>query len=133
MAITQKSVIYYWDVSKKSINPLNNKDIAVLNNNQAIFESINNILQTDLYTVLWSPDEGINLEKYLFEPIDDITAMQIQQDIIYGLDLYEPRVKNVVVTVIPDIDHETFVIVINCIETITNSDQTFQIDFKKIR
>jgi|GEM_PF-6490313 phage baseplate assembly protein W len=133
MATTQTPVIYYWDVSKKSINPLNNKDIAVLNNAQAILESISNILQTGLYTVLWSPDEGIDLDKYLFEPIDNITAMQIQQDIIYGLDLYEPRVKNVVVTVIPDIDNETFNIIINCTETITNSDQTFQVDFKKIR
>jgi phage baseplate assembly protein W len=133
MATIQTATIYYWDVSKKTTNPLNNKDIAVLNNAQAILESISNILQTGFYTVLWSPDEGIDLVKYLFEPIDNITAMQIQQDIIYGLNLYEPRVKNVVVTVIPDIDNETFNIIINCTETITNSDQTFQVDFKKIR
>ena len=133
MAITQTTIVYYWDVSKKSTNPLNNKDIALLNNSQAILESISNILQTGFYTVLWSPDQGIDLDKYLFEPIDDITAMQIQQDIIYGLGLYEPRIKNLVVAVIPDIDNETFNIIINCTETITNSDQTFQIDFKKIR
>jgi phage baseplate assembly protein W len=126
-------VTYYFDVSKKSINPLNNGDIAILKNMQAILESISNIIQTGRNTVLMKPEQGIDLDQYIFEPIDDLTALQIKDDIEHGLNKYEPRIKNVVVMVIPDEENQTFNIIINCIETITNSNQQFEINFNKIR
>jgi phage baseplate assembly protein W len=126
--------IYYFDISKKSSNPLNNGDAAVLKNTQAIIESVYNLLASDKNTKLWNPDYGLSLDTYLFDFVDNVTAIQLQHDIETGIGVYEPRLSNVVVTVTPDADNQTFWIDIVGTETLTNTVITIsQIDFVKLR
>ena len=88
-------------------NPLNNDLIAIKNVN-AITRSIRNIVLTTPGEKFFDPDFGSNVSKLLFENVDDITASQIQQEIEFSINNYEPRVKLLSIEVNPDFDNNAF-------------------------
>ena len=88
-------------------NPLNNDLIAIKNVN-AIARSVRNIVLTTPGEKFFDPDFGSNVSKLLFENVDDITASQIQQEIEFSINNYEPRVKLLDVQVIADNDNASF-------------------------
>ena len=88
-------------------NPLNNDLIAIKNVN-AITRSIRNIVLTTPGEKFFDPDFGSNVSKLLFENVDDITASQIQEEIEFSINNYEPRVKLLSVEVNPEYDSNTF-------------------------
>ena len=88
-------------------NPLNNDLIAIKNVN-AIARSVRNIVLTTPGEKFFDPDFGSNVSKLLFENVDDITASQIQQEIEFSINNYEPRVKLLSIVVNPDYDSNSF-------------------------
>ena len=88
-------------------NPLNNDLIAIKNVN-AITRSIRNIVLTTPGEKFFDPDFGSNVTRLLFENVDDITASQIQEEIEFSINNYEPRVKLINVEVIADNDNASF-------------------------
>ena len=80
----------------------------------------------------WS---GLDLEQYLFEPNDDMTAEAMQYDIMTGIQAIEDRINNLEVIVVPDEDEKanSYVITINFTVIFSNVTQTLQVDFNKIR
>ena len=88
-------------------NPLNNDLIAIKNVN-AITRSIRNIVLTTPGEKFFDPDFGSNVTRLLFENVDDITASQIQEEIEFSINNYEPRVKLLDVKVIADNDNASF-------------------------
>jgi len=88
-------------------NPLNNDLIAIKNVN-AITRSIRNIVLTTPGEKFFDPDFGSNVSRLLFENVDDITASQIQEEIEFSINNYEPRVKLLNVEVIADNDNASF-------------------------
>ena len=88
-------------------NPLNNDLIAIKNVN-AITRSIRNIILTTPGEKFFDPDFGSNVSKLLFENVDDITASQIQEEIEFSINNYEPRVKLLSVEINPDFDNNLF-------------------------
>ena len=88
-------------------NPLNNDLIAIKNVN-AITRSIRNIVLTTPGEKFFDPDFGSNVSKLLFENVDDITASQIQEEIEFSINNYEPRVKLLSVEINPDFDNNLF-------------------------
>ena len=88
-------------------NPLNNDLIAIKNVN-AIARSVRNIILTTPGEKFFDPDFGSNVSKLLFENVDDITASQIQQEIEFSINNYEPRVKLLSIDVNPDFDSNSF-------------------------
>ena len=88
-------------------NPLNNDLIAIKNVN-AIARSVRNIVLTTPGEKFFDPDFGSNVSKLLFENVDDITASQIQQEIEFSINNYEPRVKLLSIKVNPDFDSNAF-------------------------
>ena len=88
-------------------NPLNNDLIAIKNVN-AIARSVRNIILTTPGEKFFDPDFGSNVSKLLFENVDDITASQIQEEIEFSINNYEPRVKLTNVEVIADNDNASF-------------------------
>ena len=88
-------------------NPLNNDLIAIKNVN-AITRSIRNIVLTTPGEKFFDPDFGSNVTKLLFENVDDITASQIQEEIEFSINNYEPRVRLTNVEVIADNDNASF-------------------------
>ena len=88
-------------------NPLNNDLIAIKNVN-AIARSVRNIVLTTPGEKFFDPDFGSNVTRLLFENVDDITASQIQEEIEFSINNYEPRVKLLNVKVIADNDNASF-------------------------
>ena len=88
-------------------NPLNNDLIAIKNVN-AITRSIRNIVLTTPGEKFFDPDFGSNVSRLLFENVDDITASQIQEEIEFSINNYEPRVKLIDLQVIADNDNASF-------------------------
>ena len=88
-------------------NPLNNDLIAIKNVN-AITRSIRNIVLTTPGEKFFDPDFGSNVSRLLFENVDDITASQIQEEIEFSINNYEPRVKLIDIKVNADNDNASF-------------------------
>ena len=88
-------------------NPLNNDLIAIKNVN-AITRSIRNIVLTTPGEKFFDPDFGSNVSNLLFENVDDITASQIQEEIEFSINNYEPRVKLIDIKVNADNDNASF-------------------------
>lgn len=76
------------------------KDIKKIINEDAIIQSLKNILNTKFYSRLLNPDMNFDLRSYLFEDLTEAKAFFIGYDITHLLPVYEPRIaiKNVRVT-----------------------------------
>ena len=84
-------------------NPLT-KDLIGLKNENAIARSVKNIVFTIPGEKFFNPRFGSRITQLLFENIDSITALSIQDEIESSIRQYEPRVdlKEVNVNARPD-------------------------------
>jgi phage baseplate assembly protein W len=92
-------------------NPLND-DLIGLKNESAIARSIKNLVFTRKGEKFFDPDFGSEVSASLFENIDEVTAITIQDDIEYMIKMHEPRVKLINVESIPNYDNNQFDVVI---------------------
>lgn len=92
--ILYSDVSFNADLTPKSINI------------QSVIDSIKNILSTTPGERLNNPTFGSNLENYLFQPIDEVTAFGILTHIVYSINRWDDRVlidmASSVVTPYPD-------------------------------
>ena len=95
-----------------NINPLN-YDLITIKNETAISRSIRNLILTNTGERFFNSDIGSNIRKSLFEPLDDITASTIKDQIELTIKNYEPRVSLINVDVTPDYDSYEFNVTIN--------------------
>lgn len=79
-------------------------DVVKKTGENAIYQSIANLLQTGRYERLWQPNLYSKLREKLFEPIDSITASAISAEIKTTIGKHEPRVDLTSVNVTPDYD-----------------------------
>ena len=102
--------MYFFDINKDGIiapktkNAEGNSDIAIVTNEAAVVESVYNIILTEPGEKVMDPKFGCALDRFLFEPIDDVTSRRIMQEVSRSLELYEPRLLDfdVIVTAKPD-------------------------------
>tara|TARA_R110002033_G_scaffold26695_1_gene60915 strand:- start:623 stop:1111 length:489 start_codon:yes stop_codon:yes gene_type:complete len=86
------------------------KDVQGLFDIPSIKNSIANIFLTSPGQKILNPTFGIDLRRYLFEPVSDFTAYQIKADIMRNLTDQEPRIQLEKTSVIPDPDrHEYYI------------------------
>ena len=88
-------------------NPLSG-DLIALKNENAIARAVRNIVLTSPGEKLFDPDFGSSVSEILFENVDEITAVSIQDEIRNCLNNYEPRVDLVNVDVNPNFDENQF-------------------------
>lgn len=70
------------------------------------------------------PEFGVNLDQYLYEPINDFTATRIREEIKTAIELWEPRVKIDEITVTPTPDqHQYEVSVLMTIPSLETQEQ----------
>ena len=69
-----------------------NDPTAVVTNEQAIHNSIRNILGTQIGTLPGKPDFGSRIKELLFDFMDDITKDNLKYFIIEALTKWEPRI-----------------------------------------
>ncbi len=71
---------------------LNLNDIKVSYNREAIYNSLRNLFTTQQGERFLFPLYGLDLRRFLFEPITSVTGESIGQAITYGIKAFEPRV-----------------------------------------
>ena len=96
------------DVSMSfKFNPLSG-DLIALKNENAIARSVRNIVLTSPGEKIFDPDFGSNISDILFENVDEVSAINIKEEIQNSLKNYEPRIELLEVTVNPDYDANSF-------------------------
>ena len=88
-------------------NPLSG-DLITLKNENAIARAVRNIVSTTPGEKFFNPEFGSSVSEILFENVDDITAISIQDEIRNCLGNYEPRVELIDVFVDPNFDENQF-------------------------
>ena len=69
------------------------KDINKFKNENAIINSVKNLVLTNHYERPFQPDLGSNLKRLLFEPVDNATAALLEREITETIENFEPRVQ----------------------------------------
>ena len=84
-------------------NPLND-DLISLSNTSAIARSIRNIVFTSPGEKFFNPDFGSRISESLFENVDEVSALAIEDEIKSSIINFEPRVNllDTVVVANPD-------------------------------
>ena len=84
-------------------NPLND-DLISLSNTSAIARSIRNIVFTSPGEKFFNPDFGSRISESLFENVDEVSALTIEDEIRSSIINFEPRVNllDTVVVANPD-------------------------------
>jgi len=89
------------------VNPLNN-DLIALKNETAIARSVRNIVMTIPGERFFQPNFGSEINRVLFDNIDDLSASMIEDQIKQSIENYESRVKLRSVRVRPNFDNNSF-------------------------
>jgi len=77
---------------KLTLHPIR-KDIIPLRDDEAIKNSVKNLVLTNFFERPFQPQVGANLRGLLFEPADAITKYELSDGIKQVLIDYEPRVR----------------------------------------
>ena len=80
------------------------KDLVSVKDNNAIKQSIVNLLLTNRGERLFNPNIGSDIRTLLFEPMDYGVAAIIKSKIVDTLTDYEPRIRILELYVIPNFD-----------------------------
>ena len=109
---TQRVSKSFKDLSMSfKFNPLSG-DLISLKNENAIARAVRNIVLTTPGEKFFDPDFGSSISEILFENVDDITAVSIEDEIRSSLKNYEPRVELINVNVDPNFDENQFDVII---------------------
>ena len=92
-------------------NPLND-DLIGLKNTSAIARSLKNIVFTQPGEKFFNPDFGSRITESLFENVDDVSALAIEDEIRSSIINFEPRVNLLNVSVNPNPDDNEMNVVI---------------------
>jgi len=109
------------------------EDIARRVNENAVRDSIRNLVLTDRGERLFQPDIGCDIRGSLFENIDQNTILILKENIKSTIKQYEPRcvVQDIIVNA--NIDrHEVFVKIIFSVIN-TNRNLSLTIDLSRVR
>ena len=84
-------------------NPLND-DLVSLSDRSAIARSIRNIVFTSPGEKFFNPDFGSRISESLFENVDEVSALAIEDEIKSSIINFEPRVNLLSTNVVPNPD-----------------------------
>ena len=84
-------------------NPLND-DLVSLSDTTAIARSIRNIVFTSPGEKFFNPDFGSRISESLFENVDEVSALAIEDEIKSSIINFEPRVNLLNTVVVPNPD-----------------------------
>lgn len=103
---------------------LNKNDITLRVNEEAVKNSIRNLLLTNRGDRFFNPTLGGDVRAMLFENISSITSNNLKDLIETAIENYEPRAQLLDVSVVPDFDRNAYNITI-VFSVINNSDPVF--------
>ena len=88
------------------------KDLPILKNENAIIRSVRNLVQTIPTERFFNSSLGSDVQDSLFGFVDYGTASLIEDQIITVVTNYEPRVENVEAEVEPQVDNNSFGVIV---------------------
>jgi phage baseplate assembly protein W len=110
MPVTKKTI--YSDLfTNFDVNPVSD-DIALKTNENAVKQSIRNLILTDRGERPFQPKLGGNIRQMLFENVDPQTMLVIKEQIKQMLETFEPRCSIIEVVVTPSVDNNAVAITI---------------------
>jgi phage baseplate assembly protein W len=121
-----KKITLYQDFKKNLEKSPVSSDLTVLKDEDAVKESIKNLILTDRGERLMQPDLGGNISGMLFENITPATLVLIQNNVRTTIDLYEPRAELIDVIASSNIDDN--VVKVEIAFYITNVQQPITLD-----
>jgi phage baseplate assembly protein W len=83
-------------------------DVALSYDDKAVIRSVRNLVQTRHYDRLFNPDIGSKVDFLLFEPISELTASSIENEIRITINNFEPRVEIETIKVSTDVDNNGY-------------------------
>jgi len=119
-SITSREVLYS-DFDLSFIKHPNTKDVTILRDIDAVKQSVKNLVLTAQGERPFNPLLGSDIRQLLFEPVDDFTAFDIEEQIRLTIQNHEPRVSVLGIDVSPEEDNNRFRVSIN-FQMITNLD-----------
>lgn len=84
------------------------KDINKVVDEMAVINSVKNLILTNHYERPFRPEVGSNIQKLLFENMDNITATAISREIEQTITNFEPRARVSSIKVSPDFDNNSY-------------------------
>jgi len=119
-------VIYYSDIDIALTTQIDG-DVTKDANNEAVKNSLINILNTMQGSRRMLPTFALNLYGLLFDPIDDITAERIGETMLESLQMWEDRIIIEDIYVIPEYDTNQYKIRMNY--KLKNSQEIQHLDY----
>ncbi|MGY8867248.1 MAG: GPW/gp25 family protein [Methylophagaceae bacterium] len=121
-----KKVNLYSDFHKDlRVSPIS-KDLALMKDEDAVKQSIKNLMLTDPGERLMQPNIGGGIRQLLFEQMTPGTLKLMEENIVDTIEIYEPRAELIDVRVIAGLD-DTHVN-ISVLFSVRNEEQPIQLD-----
>lgn len=98
----------YSDIDFRFLPQPGNRDVSVRYNEQAVIQSVKNLILTAPYERPFNPTLGSTITKLLFEPCTPFTASAVKDEIIRTIENFEPRARIAVVDVVATPDQNAF-------------------------
>jgi phage baseplate assembly protein W len=76
-----------------------NGDVNVVENLVAVKQSIMTIFNTPKGSRLFEPDFGMDVRRYLFEPLDGRSSSDLKEEVSTSINRFEPRVTVLGITI----------------------------------
>jgi len=92
-----------------SVSPFNNQ-LAKTTNENAVRQSVKNLILTNFGERLFQPNIGGNINRSLFGLADEVTASNLVYDIKQTIKINEPRANLIDIKVFPSPDRNSFII-----------------------
>ena len=109
------------------------RDLARLTDEIAVKQALKNLLSTRKTSRFFDANLGANIKQYLFEPLDDITATALKNEIEQTINNYEPRVNLTKLNVIPNQEDDCYYVDLYYFLLNKSDPQTLSISLEKIR
>lgn len=100
----------YLDIDPHFISHEISGDVGVLKDEEAVKQSLRNIIWSNFYEKPYKPKYGGNIKAYLFTKLNFLDKEIVKSNLMDMIKKYEPRVFNVSVNVAKDISGQTLTI-----------------------
>jgi len=111
--VTTQIIPRYSDLDLNFVIHPVKKDINILTSEMAVINSIKNLILTNHYERPFQPEIGSNVRRMLFENMDNITAITIENEIKQTIANFEPRASVSKIYVIADYENNGFKVTLN--------------------
>lgn len=86
----------------------NDGDVREMTDEDAVRNSLDNIFQTLSGSRRMVPNFAINIYNYLFEPLDEITALEMGNEIFNSITIWDSRIQILDLLIKPDYDNNIY-------------------------